>query len=248
MGEHRRQNVRYSIRFPVQVWHGQRTVSLLTEDVSQGGVFLCTDSPPPLLQLVQVALVLPPFPERDRALKAHGMTVHVVETENAQGRIPGIGIQFYALDTATREAWDAFVKHVAANYPEATDQVPLTLPAGNAPAEATGRAERLAAILDVKPASLDDLEEIYTRDVSTGSLFVPTRLEIPAGSHVGLNIVHPAGGSPYLLEATVLHRTGAGLGVELIGVDEKLRTEFLNFVRGGIVIDDEVVVDGGTPD
>ena len=44
-------------------------------------------------------------------------------------------------------------------------------------------------------------------------------------------------------------RTGepAGLGVELLGVDRTFREEFLDFVRGGIIIDDEVVIEDGAP-
>jgi Tfp pilus assembly protein PilZ len=246
MVEHRRRDTRYSIRFPVQLWHAKRADSLVSEDVSQGGVFLCTDSPPPLLQLVQVQLVLP---IGGRALKAHGMTVHVVEPENAQGRVAGIGVQFYALDRATREAWEAFVRHVEANFPRAADQEPLRLPRGQTPEPLSRRFGRHTAVLEIKPANLDELEELYTRDVATGSMFVPTRLEVPAGAQVVLNVTHPTSGSPFLLEAKVVHRTGlpAGLGVELIGVDRKFREEFLDFVRGGIIIDDEVVIEDAPP-
>jgi Tfp pilus assembly protein PilZ len=242
MATHRRRDTRYAIRFPVQLWHAKRPDSLMTEDVSYGGVFLCTDSPPPLLQLVQVQLVLP---IGGRALKAHGMTVHVVEPENTQGRVAGIGVQFYALDHATREAWEGFVRHVEANYPQSTDQAPLRLPRGNTPEPLSRRFGHHTAVLDIKPANLDELEELYSRDVVTGSMFVPTRLEVPAGARVVLNVTHPTSGTPFLLEAKVVHRTGlpAGLGVELLGVDRKFREEFLDFVRGGIVIDDEVRIE-----
>ncbi len=242
MARHRRRDVRYSIRFPVQLWHAKHADSLVTEDVSQGGVFVCTDSPPPMLQLVKVQLVLP---IGGRALRAHGMTVHVVEPDNAQERVAGIGIQFYGLDQATREAWEAFVHHVEANFPKSADQSPLRLPRGNTPEPLSRRFGKHTAVLEVKPGTLDELEELYSRDVATGSMFVPTRLELPPGSRVVLNVTHPTSGSPFLLEATVLHRTGspAGLGVELVGVDRRFREEFLDFVRGGIIIDDEVVIE-----
>lgn len=248
MVTHRRRDTRYSIRFPVQLWHAKRSESLVTEDVSHGGIFVCTDSPPPLLQLVRVQLVLP---IGGRALTAHGMTVHVVEPDNTQERVAGIGVQFYALDQPTREAWEHFVRHVEANYPKATDQAPLRLRRGETPEPLSRRFGHHTAVLEVKPASLDELEELYSRDVATGSMFVPTKLEVPAGARVVVNVTHPTSGSPFLLEAKVVHRTGlpAGLGVELLGVDRHFREEFLDFVRGGIIIDEEVVLDasGSSP-
>ena len=238
---HRRRDTRYSIRFPAQLVFGKKTDSLLTEDVSYGGVFLCTDSPPPLLQLVQVQLILP---IGDRALKAHGMTVHVVEAGNAQSRVPGIGVQFYALDQHTRGAWEAFVRHVETSCPKAPDQSPLRLPRGVTPEPVRRRFERHTAVLKLSPSTLEELEELYSRDVSTGSAFVPTMLKLPVGTRVVVHVSHPVSGQPFLLEASVLHRTEepAGLGLELLGANRKLREEFLDFVRGGIYIDDEIVV------
>src|SRR5579859_6528189 len=212
----RRRDTRYSIRFPVQLWHAHRTRSLLTEDVSYGGIFICTDTPPPILQLVRVQLVLP---IGGRALGAQGMTVHIVKPENAGERIPGIGVQFYALDGNTRDAWEAFVRHVEMNYPKSPDQAPLRLPRGSTPEPVRRRFERHTAVLEGSPATLEELEEIYTRDVCTGSMFIPTKLNLPVGTRIVVHVKHPDSGQPYLLEATVLHRKDSpgppGLGVEL---------------------------------
>src|SRR5579863_4485762 len=118
----RRRGVRYTIRFPVQLTLGKRTVSLLTSDVSYGGVFLRTDAPPALQQLVRVRLVLP---IGDRALSMHGMTVRVVTPDNPSGYDAGFGVQFYGVDQTTRDSWDTFVRHVEDRYPRAADQTPL---------------------------------------------------------------------------------------------------------------------------
>jgi hypothetical protein len=76
-------------------------------------------------------------------------------------------------------------------------------------------------------------------------MFVPTRLELPIGTRVVVYIAHPATGQPFLFEAKVVHRTDApaGLGLELIAVDYRCKQEFLDFVRGGILIDDEVKIE-----
>jgi hypothetical protein len=241
MSPHRRRDTRYSIRFPVQLAHGKRTLSLLTADVGYGGVFLCTDSPLPLMQLVGVQLVLP---IGDRALKAHGMTVHVVKPDNAHGRIPGLGVQFYALDHTTRDSWEAFVRHVETHFPQSPDQAPLRLPRGFTPEPVRRRFERHTAVLNVEPVTVAALEEIYARDLSTGSIVIPSALELPPGARVVVHVSHPNTGQPFLFEGSVVSRTDApsGLKVGLLGVDRQMKEEFLDFVRGGIFIDDEVVV------
>jgi Tfp pilus assembly protein PilZ len=241
MSVHKRRDVRFAIRFPAQLSHKQRTYSLVTEDVSYGGVFLGTDTPPPTLQLVGVQLALP---IGGRALKAHGMTVHVVEPGDAAGHPCGVGVQFYALDRETRETWEAFVTHVRTTAPRAHDQVPLRLARGQTPEPMRRSLGRHTAVLTVTPRTLEELEELYTRGVSTGGMFVPTEIEAPEGARVLLHVTHPDSGRPYLLEAKVVsrktHGEPRGVGVEIPHTDRQLLEEFLDFVRGGVTIDDEI--------
>ena len=65
----KRRDVRYQVRFPVQMTAGRRKSTLFAEDVSRRGLFLRTDTPPPLRQLVRIQLVLPPG---QHALRGHG--------------------------------------------------------------------------------------------------------------------------------------------------------------------------------
>ena len=242
----RRRDTRYAIKFPVQLSIGKRTLSLLAADVSYGGVFLRTDTPPPLQQLVNVQLVLP---IGDRALSVHGMTVRVVKPDNPSGYDAGIGVQFYAVEQATRESWETFVRHVEDHYPEAADQTPLRLPRGFTPEPVRRRFERHKAVLKMEPATQRELEEIHTSGVCTGSLFVATELVFPPGTRVVVDVEHPSSGQPFLLEAIVVDRAesppaaATGLLLALQGVDQRCKDDFSDFVRGGILIDDEVVVD-----
>jgi Tfp pilus assembly protein PilZ len=239
MAQRRRMDARYLIQFPVHIQYAKRSQSLMTEDVSEGGIFLGTDSPPPLLQLVQVKLILP---IGGHALKAHGMTVHVVEPNNPKGRVAGIGVQFYALDPRTREAWEAFTRHVESHCPPSPDQTPLKLRRGETPEPLTRRFGRHTAVLELKPATLEALEELYSRDVSNGGMFVPTPVELLAGTSIVINVTHPVSGTPFLFEAKVLRRTDppAGVHVELSGVDKRFREDFLDFVRGPIILEPEI--------
>ena len=247
MAQHRRRDARYSIQFPVQIVHAKHPHSWQTEDVSEGGIFVATEEPPPLLHLVQVQLVLP---IGGRALKAHGMTVHVVHVANAKGRTPGIGVQFYALDHATRDAWEGFTRHVAANYPPASDQTPLRLVRGVTPEPLSRRFGGHKAVIELKPASLEALQELYTHDLPMGSLLVPPPIAVAPGANVVVHITHPLSRAPFLFEATVRHRVDdpPGLRVELLGVDARFRAEFLDFIRGPIIISEEEVVEEASDD
>jgi Tfp pilus assembly protein PilZ len=245
MTSHRRLDVRYAIQFPAQLLHARRSYSLVTEDVSHGGIFLRTETPPPLMQLVQVRLVLP---IGGHALSAHGMTVHVVEPSNAKGRVPGIGVQFYALDHATRDAWEGFVRHVAASYPESADQTPLRMKRGMTPEPLSRRFIRHTAVLELRPETVAALEELHRSELSAGEIFVPTTKALAPGTEVVIHVLHPGHGGPFLFEGKVKSRSTVrrGLTVELVGVDGRTKSDFLEFVHGPIVVDEEVVVPPGS--
>jgi hypothetical protein len=235
-----RRDTRYVLSFPAQITVGKRTLSLLTEDVSYGGIFLRTDAAPPLYQLVSVQLVLP---VGDHAIQVFGMTVHVVLPDNPVRQTPGIGIQFYALDQNTRDSWDTFIRYVEARCPEGPDQTPLRLPRGFTPEPIRRRFERHTAVLKVEPATQAELEGIYERDVLTATMTIATSLELSPQTRVMVYISHPSSGQPFLLEALVLRKVKdpEGLALELLGLDRAAKDAFLDFVRAGIFIDEEVV-------
>jgi Tfp pilus assembly protein PilZ len=240
MALYRRRDARYSIQFPVQIVHAKRPLSLVTQDVSEGGIFAATDTPPPLMQLVHVQLVLP---IGGRALSAHGMTVHVVLPKNEAGRVPGIGVQFYALDRSTRDAWEGFTRYVAANCPPSPDQTPLRLQRGITPEPLSRRFGAHKAVLELKPATLESLEDLYSNDIGMGSLTVPTDVRVDAGANVVIHVTHPVSHAPFLIEARVRHpvESPRGLRVDLLGVNARFREELLHFIRGPIVFDEEAV-------
>lgn len=232
-----RRDSRYEARFPTQVTFGKRRLSLLTEDLSYRGVFLRTDTPPSLRQLVRVRIVVPFV---GRALDMHGMTVHVVEHDNAGGRVPGIGIQFYGLDRDTREAWETTVRHVASTAPLATDQSPFALPS-DTPEPVRRRFQRHTAVLTVKSWTQTELDGLITRDVSAGGAFIETSERVDLGAPVMICIHHPENGSTFILDGVVRHVHTDGLGVEFVGMDHTRRQEVIEFVKGGIIVDDERV-------
>jgi len=92
---------------------GAGEVPLLTGDVGYRGLFLRTDNPPPLRQLLQVKLMLPPGND---ALTVHAMAAFVVPA-GATGCAPGVGLQLYAVSGEARQKWERLVGWVAKTYP-----------------------------------------------------------------------------------------------------------------------------------
>ncbi len=230
----KRRDLRYAIRFPAKLAYGKKELSLSTEDVSFRGIFVRTDTPPRLRQLVRIQLVLP---DGERALKVHGMVVHVADGEKR----PGVGIQFYAMDHEARDTWDALIRYVEANCPPASEQTPLTLPE-NTPEPVRVRFERHTAVIQVKLPKLSDLEALYASELVKGGMFIPTTLELEAGADVVLQVTHPETDEVFLIDAVVRHRHVNGYFVEFLGVDGIRRADFLDFVRAGIHIAEELVV------
>jgi uncharacterized protein (TIGR02266 family) len=76
-------------------------VALYATDVSQGGMFVVTDDPPPVLSEVELRLVLPEGHE----MPLRARVVHVIEPAQAAHarREPGVGIELIGLDGPTRE-------------------------------------------------------------------------------------------------------------------------------------------------
>ncbi len=234
----KRRDKRYAFQMPVVLVRGTREVALLTGDVSHRGLFLRTDDPPPLRQLLQVKLELPPD---DDALSVHAMAVFVVPV-GTDGRDPGVGLQFYAVAADVRQRWERFVHWVAKTHPESLE-TPVK-PAAAAPDTVKRQFPRVRRALTVRAQSMGDLHHLVTEDVSRGGMFLRTGLDAAIGSDLRLFVAHPQTGLTFAVDAIVRHRVDApperaGLGVEFVGLDDRRREELAAFA--GI---DEAVVEG----
>ncbi|MDH5674005.1 MAG: PilZ domain-containing protein [Myxococcales bacterium] len=106
---------RRSQRFPtsqklrVRCENWNEFVELYATDVSQGGLFVATDSPPSVMSLVEVVLRLPEGHE----IPLQARVVHVLDAEHAalEGRKPGVGLELLALDEARKEQMHQLVEY-----------------------------------------------------------------------------------------------------------------------------------------
>jgi uncharacterized protein (TIGR02266 family) len=241
MDSSKRRDTRYAVRVPTQLAFGKHVRSMLTEDVSYRGCFLRTDTPPRLRQLVQLKLVLPPG---DHAISVHGTVVHYVEPLNPADRVPGIGVQFYGLDHDTKHAWEGFVRYVEGRFPLASNQTPFDLEAA-VQEPIRRRYARETAVLKVQVRTVDELFDLFARDVSKGGMFIETTAQLAVGQPVMINVQHPDRQDTLLLDAVVRRtqrRPISGVGVEFARMDKERRDELMDFVRGGIVVDDEAII------
>lgn len=87
-------------------------------DISKGGLFVETESPPPLRSRVQVSLTTP---EGSLALSAE--VVHIVDEAIAQsmGAKPGVGLQFIDLDPHKSEAVQRYLDGLSSSPSQGPD-------------------------------------------------------------------------------------------------------------------------------
>jgi hypothetical protein len=225
LGVEKRRDKRYRFQMPAVLARGAREATLLTGDVGYRGLFLRTDDPPPLRQLLRVKLKLPPA-EVD--LTVHAMAVFVVPVGSA-GRAPGVGLQLYAVSGEARRQWERFVRWVAQTYPESLE-APVK-PVATVPDAVNRQFPRVHRALSVRVQSITDLGSLVTEDVSRSGMFLRTALDVPVGSELRLLVTHPLTGQAFAVDTVVRRRVDsppvrAGLGVELFGLDETRRKEF----------------------
>ena len=104
-GENRRFLPRYLDRFRVTLAVGQHKAQRETLNLSASGVFIQTDTPPSIDQIVQVILELP---DGKPPAEAQGIVLHRVLPGQAQAA--GAGVQFIAADDSFRARLDAYLE------------------------------------------------------------------------------------------------------------------------------------------
>lgn len=225
-----RRHDRYPVTLPATITAGKTTTSSMATDVSFGGIFVRTDKPPALRNLVRINLVLP---SDSQPIQLLGMAVYVVRPEDARGRVPGAGVQFFGIDNATRERWERFVSGVRAaravvaragsgtraNLPEKSAKPELRL---NAPSVDALRAAVLGA--------------------PEGIVTIPAPLVLPPATTLKLTLVHPESGRHLDLQTVVVAADGKRLRVRLLERDAR-RSEIERFLDDDFHITVDLCID-----
>jgi hypothetical protein len=221
---------------------GRREIPVVTSDVSRGGLQLLTDQPPPEKRLVQVRIVL--APDTTPTVLA---AVTVRTNPPGEGRRPGVAVQLYGNPAQVVAKWERFVATVPAQ--EGDRHSPVHAQATPLPIEPTRRRfERVAAVFEVRTASVDDLLPFASRDVSKGGMFLTADSPRAVGDVIGVELVHPERDERFEVRCVVRRvvseaALGVGMGVEFLDLDEDRRDALWEFINGAIPdLDDDALV------
>lgn len=250
-------DVRVPIRLPVALKDRRAEWPLLTEDISRRGLFLRTDCPKPLRQLVQLRVTL--LPAEDE-LDLLAVVVHSLGHAQAQlrGGAPGMGMQFYGLTGAVRDRWERYVRKLEELHRAQAPGLPWMRPAAT-PADPVRRQhQRYPAKFTVRLRDVNKLYEFLSRDISVGGVFLLAEEPLPVGDELVLLIVHPTTGEEFSVHGEVVRSVEeppelAGMGVRFTNIDEDCVDRFRGFIESGLpedllVVDDVLIIeedDGG---
>jgi len=236
-GREKRRDPRYPVSLPAKLTCGKDTFELRTHDVSFRGLFIRTDTPPPLRDLVKIQLEMPPEGERIDLL---GMAVYVVNPETAGGRMPGVGVQFFGIGPEIRARWERFVQQVRQGLPQdpvapvAEAKIPHTLH-GN-PQYRDYRPE-----FRVRPKSAEELLLIYNRHVLNNQLLLTTEVHLDPGTNLNMVVIHPTTDKVFTFTGVVRDRvdtspTSTCLIIDLTDLGDERKEAFSEFVDDNIFI------------
>jgi uncharacterized protein (TIGR02266 family) len=107
--EQRRAYARVTARFEVGWKSSREFLQSYSENISRGGIFIVTDTPPPLREIVELQIALP---DGHPPVKATAEVVHSVSPAEARRRgiRPGAGLQFLDTTDEFRTRLDACIE------------------------------------------------------------------------------------------------------------------------------------------
>lgn len=221
-----RREQRYPVRIPILLRIGQRTVEEVTEDVSHSGVFVSTDLEIRPGQLVHVSIVLPP---RGASLTAPAMLVR-------SGAGKGVGLSFYGVGRQEQDIWDHFIAYLR-SLPAISGRA-TRLAVGSRFEPVVARNQAHEAVLRVEVRTVEDLLQIYERDVARGSLFVLTDEAFDVGTPIGLQLLHPNTGDVFEVSGVVTRHVSehgiSGLALDFFGLNAERKQRLYEFIYDGI--------------
>jgi len=102
---------RFHTQFTVRCRTAREVVREHAQNISRGGMFIQTRTPPPLDEVITVQLELP---DGGSSATTSGLVMHRVTEDEAeqQGIVPGIGVQFLDADDQFRDRIDRYVEQL----------------------------------------------------------------------------------------------------------------------------------------
>lgn len=220
---------RHEIRLPVQVLRKQGNLDLLTLNVSRHGAFLLSDDPPAERQLTNLSFHLPD----GEVVKVMGTVARTVGPE--EDLPPGAGIDFFSLSNEAKEIWDRFCVGLEKGEPVAA-------PAGDDPlpdAPIHRKSPRKAVSFLVRLKDRERMMDFYTKDISSGGMFLKTPLLKDVDTELVIVLIHPETHEEFNLESRVVRvvpgpkREEKGMGIEFTGLSGEMEVQLKDFIETG---------------
>jgi hypothetical protein len=173
---------------------------------------------------------------RGAEVSAHAMVVHLVE-KNADGRVPGVGLQFWG-PMHEAKSWEQFVYDLKVKEKAG-------VPSARATDKVRRSSERFKLALEVELGGA----QATTRDVSWTGMALRTDKPFPVGSRVQVKL--RAGTKTVDIDVVVRRRIAepafAGLGVEFVDLSATAREALMALLASETVPDDAVFIDPDDP-
>ena len=170
-----------------------------------GGVFIATEEPATVRELVSVELAL----EGESAtVRLDGEIVHIIPPEMAEaGAVPGVAVQFACTQTALRAALEPLVQATGALRPEPPDS-------------GRRKAPRVPAQVPIRIKAPGISLSGHTRDISLCGVLVSVPGDsIPVGTRVQLTISHPIRSESLGVDATVTRQIASKGGAVALAIE-----------------------------
>lgn len=243
MGAEKRRHDRFYADLPVEVRAGSRRIESHTVDVSYGGLFLCSEDPPPLRQLVTLKIMTL---ERPGGLEVMAMPVFIDRRGTAG--CPGFGVKLFGLDPDTRKSWETTVARIRTQpdtrvVPHRPDGAGAPPPEVATPSPEPDEAYREPTWMQVLPEfvvrlrTADDLRSFRFKDLSRGRVYVRTDRVLEEGSHVEVRVIHPIHDAVFviggIMDKVVRRPDFKGVRIRLEELEHVRRDEFELFAQTG---------------
>lgn len=239
-----RRHRRLAVQLPVTLINARGRTNLVTEDISFSGIFVRTDNPTPLRQLVKFRFTTP---DTNATLEMLAMVVYTVSLEQSErlDKTAGMGLNLYGLDRATRDVWIDFVQRSIEAHEQARlqDLLKVTPPLEGQVQPIRRRFPRYGACFSVRVETIRGLYEVLTRNIGAGGAFLTSEDPLPQGTEVNLIIIHPEDDSEYNIKGYVVRSAlkphePQGFGVRFEELDKAIRGRFIEFIESGLPVVD----------
>jgi len=225
----RRRAPRYDASLKVRIVSRERETIAFTGTVGNGGMFIRTDQPSGLNQIVRMRVALP---EAEFEQEVIGLVRwrQTDEEATSQGLPAGMGVTLYQASAATRKQWDIMVQTMKGSMRfEPVEEIDVgraiarsepmlqSVELGDAPRRSH---RRLLRELTVSWTLQGKLYRNRTRDVGLGGLFLAGPTWVERGTMLPLTLFCPSNHDAFRLTARVVRVEAdaelPGMGLDII--------------------------------